>query len=92
MRARADAAALSHLYDEAAGLVYSLALRITGNEADAEEVTVDVFKVWRTVGVALHDARTRLIDPVGYGEDACAYGYDETFGSGSGDHARGDDG
>lgn len=41
--------ALSALYDEASGLVFSVAFRILGNRADAEEVTLDVFtQVWRT--------------------------------------------
>src|ERR1700689_2566835 len=37
-----DAAALGNLYDESSSLVYSLALRVVGNGADAEEVTLDV--------------------------------------------------
>lgn len=42
-----DSVALSQLYDEAAGLVFSVALRILENRADAEEVVVDVFsQVW----------------------------------------------
>jgi RNA polymerase sigma-70 factor (ECF subfamily) len=40
--------ALSRLYDEASPLVFSIALRILANHADAEEVTLDVFsQVWR---------------------------------------------
>jgi RNA polymerase sigma-70 factor, ECF subfamily len=40
--------ALASLYDESCSLVYSLALRILGNPADAEEVTLDVYsQVWR---------------------------------------------
>jgi RNA polymerase sigma-70 factor (ECF subfamily) len=43
-----DAAALGNLYDESSSLVYSLALRVLRNEADAEEVTLDVYtQVWR---------------------------------------------
>ena len=37
------AEALPQLYDEASGLVYSVAMRILDNVADAEEVVVDVF-------------------------------------------------
>lgn len=36
--------ALSRLYDECNGLVYSLALKILNDKQDAEEVTLDVFK------------------------------------------------
>jgi RNA polymerase sigma-70 factor (ECF subfamily) len=40
---------LAALYDEASGLVFSVAYRILGNRADAEEVTLDVFtQVWRS--------------------------------------------
>ncbi len=43
-----DLAALDELYTRYARPVYSLALRILGNAADAEEVTQDVFeRVWR---------------------------------------------
>lgn len=43
--------ALSDLYDEASPLVFSIALRILDNRADAEEVTVDVFtQVWKNAG------------------------------------------
>ncbi len=46
-----DMTALASLYDEASPLVYSLALRIVGNSADAEEVTADVFtQVWKNAG------------------------------------------
>jgi RNA polymerase sigma-70 factor (ECF subfamily) len=39
---------LSSLYDESSSLVYGVILRILGNEADAEEVTSDVYtQVWR---------------------------------------------
>ena len=44
-----DQQALSSLYDESSALVYSIALRILGNAADAEEVTLDVYtQVWRS--------------------------------------------
>jgi len=43
--------ALARLYDESCQTVYSLALRILGNTADAEEVTLDVYtQVWRDAG------------------------------------------
>jgi len=41
--------ALAALYDASSNLVYSIALRILGNAADAEEVTLDTYtQVWRT--------------------------------------------
>jgi RNA polymerase sigma-70 factor (ECF subfamily) len=41
--------ALAGLYDESCSLVYGIALRILRNEADAEEVTSDVYlQVWRS--------------------------------------------
>jgi RNA polymerase sigma-70 factor (ECF subfamily) len=41
--------ALASLYDEAGAVLYSLALRILGNPADAEEVLLEVFEqVWRS--------------------------------------------
>lgn len=44
-----NAEALSKLYDEASGLIFSVALRILENRADAEEVTLDVFtQAWKT--------------------------------------------
>jgi RNA polymerase sigma factor (sigma-70 family) len=43
-----DRAALGPLYDATVGRVYARALRITGNPADAEEVTCDVYRqVWQ---------------------------------------------
>jgi RNA polymerase sigma-70 factor (ECF subfamily) len=47
--AAGDTGALGDLYDETSPLVYGLALRILGNSADAEEITLDVFtQVWKT--------------------------------------------
>ena len=47
LRAR-DQAALGSIYDCYANVVYALALRITGQPADAKEVVVDTFwQVWR---------------------------------------------
>lgn len=72
--ANGDVDALADLYDAHAGAVYSLARRILSNEADAEDVTHDVFmQAWRDAGrydpargeVAawlLVIARTRAID------------------------------
>ena len=41
--------ALASLYDEAGAVLYSLALRILGNPADAEEVLLEVFEqIWRS--------------------------------------------
>lgn len=46
--AEGDAEALAKLYDGTSQLVYSLAVRILGNQSDAEEVTLDVYsQVWR---------------------------------------------
>lgn len=45
--ARAQSSALASLYDRYGRLVFSLALRIVGNTAAAEEITQDVFvQVW----------------------------------------------
>jgi RNA polymerase sigma-70 factor (ECF subfamily) len=47
--AAGDQQAFAKLYDESSHVVYSVAIRILGNEADAEEVTVDVYtQVWKT--------------------------------------------
>jgi RNA polymerase sigma-70 factor (ECF subfamily) len=44
-----DESALAALYDESSQLVYSVALRILQDEADASEVVVDVYRqVWDT--------------------------------------------
>jgi RNA polymerase sigma-70 factor (ECF subfamily) len=44
-----DEPALAAFYDESSSLVYSLALRMLGNPADAEEIVLDVFtQVWRS--------------------------------------------
>jgi RNA polymerase sigma-70 factor, ECF subfamily len=46
-----DEGALGRLYDQYGGLVYSIALRMTGDRAVAEEVIQDVFwGVWRSAG------------------------------------------
>jgi RNA polymerase sigma-70 factor (ECF subfamily) len=44
-----NAQSLAVLYDETSGILYSLALRMVNNTADAEEVVLDVYQqVWRT--------------------------------------------
>ncbi|HBY62899.1 MAG TPA: hypothetical protein DEH78_24010 [Solibacterales bacterium] len=49
--AAGDESALARLYDATSTLVYSLALRVVGNPADAEEVAADVYsQVWRSAG------------------------------------------
>ena len=46
--ARGDQQALAELYDLSSRLVYSVALRIAGNSADAEEIALDVYsQVWK---------------------------------------------
>ena len=46
--AEGDQQALGALYDATSSLIYSLALRIVGDTATAEEVTLDVYtQVWR---------------------------------------------
>src|SRR3954464_5069920 len=43
---------LARLYDETSRFLYGLALRILGNQADAEEVILDVFQhVWKQAEV-----------------------------------------
>ncbi len=47
--AAADQSALAALYDATNRLIYGMALRILGNPADAEEVTLDIYtQVWRS--------------------------------------------
>jgi RNA polymerase sigma-70 factor (ECF subfamily) len=49
--AAGDPSALSALYDHSSGVIFGLALRVLGSEADAEEVAIDVYaQVWRTAG------------------------------------------
>ncbi len=69
-----DRQALAEFYDQSAGLVFSVAVRMLGDAADAEEVTQDVFlQIWKkaatfdsALGVpshwALGIARNRCID------------------------------
>jgi len=46
--AAGDQAALASLYDATNRLIYGMTLRILGNPADAEEVTLDIYtQVWR---------------------------------------------
>jgi RNA polymerase sigma-70 factor (ECF subfamily) len=47
-----DQQALGTFYDATSALVYGLALRILGNAAAAEDVTLDVYmQVWRQAAV-----------------------------------------
>jgi RNA polymerase sigma-70 factor (ECF subfamily) len=47
--AHGDESAFANLYDATCRMVHGVATRILGNEADAEEVTLDVYnQVWRT--------------------------------------------
>ncbi|MBZ5606069.1 MAG: sigma-70 family RNA polymerase sigma factor [Acidobacteriia bacterium] len=49
--ARGDQAALGALYDETSRVIYGIALRMLGEPADAEEVTLDVYsQAWRSAG------------------------------------------
>src|SRR5512135_2090626 len=49
--AQGDIKAFEIIYRESAGYVYTLAMRITNNAHDAEEVTQDVFlKVYHSLG------------------------------------------
>lgn len=46
-----DESALGSLYDRYGGLVYTIAMRITGDRQTAEEVVQDVFQgIWQTAG------------------------------------------
>lgn len=48
---RRDEAALAALYDRYRGLAFTIALRVTGDHAVAEEVLQDIFHaVWRSAG------------------------------------------
>jgi RNA polymerase sigma-70 factor (ECF subfamily) len=72
--AAGDQLALQALYDRSHRLVFTLTLRILGNPASAEEVTLDVFHdVWRrasaydaqggsVLGWVMNQARSRAID------------------------------
>ena len=72
--AAGDQSALAALYDESNRLVYTMALRIVRDTADAEEITLDVYmQAWKTAGGYSGDrgsvgtwlvmlARTRAID------------------------------
>jgi len=52
-----DQAALALLYDESSAVVYGLALRMLRDQADAEEVTLDVYtQVWKQAA-RFEDAR-----------------------------------
>lgn len=47
--ARGDAGAFAAFYDESSRLVHSVVMRFLGDQADADEVTLDVFiQVWRS--------------------------------------------
>jgi RNA polymerase sigma-70 factor (ECF subfamily) len=49
---QAQTTALSELYDRYNRLVFGLALRLVGNRATAEEITLDVFtKIWENAGM-----------------------------------------
>jgi RNA polymerase sigma-70 factor, ECF subfamily len=72
--AAGDQLALQALYDRSHRLVFTLTMRILGNHASAEEVTLDVFHdVWRrastydgkggsVLGWVMNQARSRAID------------------------------
>lgn len=74
--ASGEQVALHGLYERAHRIVFTLALRITGNRETAEEVTLDVFHdVWRrawgydpangtVLGWVMNQARSRAIDRV----------------------------
>ena len=59
--AAGDQNALAALYDESSSLVYSIVLRLLGDVADAEEVTMDVFtQVWRSAA-SYEDSRSTVM-------------------------------
>jgi len=72
--ARGDQLALHALYSQTHRIVFTLIMRITGNQETAEELTIDVFHdVWRrapaydpaggsVVGWIMNQARSRAID------------------------------
>lgn len=74
--ASGDQVALHRLYERSHRLVFTLAMRMTGNREAAEEVTLDVFyDVWKraaryepsngtVVGWVMNQARSRAIDRV----------------------------
>lgn len=74
--ARGDQPALHALYERAHRVVFTLSMRITGNRATAEELTLDVFHdIWRrapqydpkngtVLGWIMNQARSRALDRV----------------------------
>lgn len=76
--AAGDQTALRALYARAHRIVFTLTLRISGNRATAEELTIDVFhEVWRraatydprngpVIGWVMNQARSRAIDRIRY--------------------------
>lgn len=74
--ARGDESAASRLYDRFGAIVFGLALRITGDQADAEDVVIDTFaQAWRDASRFARDkgsvsawiavlARSRALDHV----------------------------
>lgn len=74
--ARGDEAAFARLYDESSPFVFGLILRMLADQADAEEVTLDVYhEVWRkavsfnsrrgqAAGWLMMLARSRAIDHI----------------------------
>ncbi|MBC7928853.1 MAG: hypothetical protein H7039_24685 [Bryobacteraceae bacterium] len=57
-----DQSALTALYDATSSQVYGLALSILRCEADAEEVTLDVFeRLWRTASIRFDPAKGSVL-------------------------------